>query len=166
MIAYVDESKAKRFLFAVHLIEPKRQFVIRKELAKSLLAGQRSWHFVKESKRRRKHLIGLLLELGSKLVIIRVDSLNTVTKRTVALSALVDLITKYGISEIVFDLDQTSLSADSKYLSNFKFHLTWDHRERHQEPLLWVADAVAWCVNRGGDWERMVRPLIIETIVC
>jgi hypothetical protein len=70
------------------------------------------------------------------------------------------------IRELVFELDQSCFVDDIKLLSEIRPNLTWDHRERHQEPLLWVADAVAWCVNRGGEWERMVRPMIVETIEC
>ena len=65
-----------------------------------------------------------------------------------------------------FELDETAHAHDSKLLSDLQRNILWDHRERNQEPLLWVSDAVAWCVNRGGDWERLVRPLIIETIDC
>lgn len=166
MIAYIDESKAKRFLFAVLLIEPKRQFLIRKELVKSLLSGQRSWHFVKENSRRRKQFLRLLIKMQLNVLIIKVDNSNKNKKRTVALNALIAQIPKYGVNEVVFDLDDTTLLADSKFFSNLGVPLLWDHREPHQEPLLWVADAVAWCVNRGGDWEHMVRPLILETIEC
>jgi hypothetical protein len=67
---------------------------------------------------------------------------------------------------IVLELDETVRFRDHQFLKQQQAIKEWDHRQRHEEPLLWVADAVAWCVNRGGDWERMVRPLIVETIEC
>jgi hypothetical protein len=74
------------------------------------------------------------------------------------------------IRHLTFDLDASALAQDvrdlNKLRAQFDSDVIWDHVSRNQEPLLWVADAVAWCVNRGGDWERMVRPIIEETIDC
>jgi hypothetical protein len=67
---------------------------------------------------------------------------------------------------LIFELDETVRFKDHHFLKQQRTDFAWDHRKRHEEPLLWVADAVAWCVNRGGDWERMVRPIIVETIDC
>lgn len=73
---------------------------------------------------------------------------------------------------MVFELDESAKVQDDQILSRAirlirgKREMQWDHLQRHEEPLLWVSDAVAWCVNRGGDWERMVRPMIVETIEC
>lgn len=63
------------------------------------------------------------------------------------------------------DLDRITFRSESQLAPQISWPY-WDHRQRHEEPLLWVADAVAWCVNRGGDWERLVRPMIVETIEC
>lgn len=41
--------------------------------------------------------------------------------------------------------------------------LTYVHESPHQEPLLWIADAVAWSYTRGGDWKRRIQPLIATT---
>ncbi|MFD2840633.1 hypothetical protein ACFSYH_08630 [Populibacterium corticicola] len=30
----------------------------------------------------------------------------------------------------------------------------------YQEPLLWVADAIAWSYTKGGEWRQRVDPLI------
>ena len=66
----------------------------------------------------------------------------------------------------MFELDETSRFSDHKVFKDYASTCNWDHKMRHEEPLLWVADVVAWCVNRGGEWERMVRPMIVETIEC
>lgn len=40
-------------------------------------------------------------------------------------------------------------------------------RESHvfvdEEPLLWAADAIAWCWQRGGVWKDKVRGLVVRT---
>ncbi len=32
--------------------------------------------------------------------------------------------------------------------------------QKHEEPLLWVADAIAWCIQRGQPWANLVVDLI------
>jgi len=32
------------------------------------------------------------------------------------------------------------------------------------EPLLWIADATAWCVGAGGDWARRIAPVLAGVI--
>lgn len=64
------------------------------------------------------------------------------------------------------ELDETVRLKDHELFKSRGIYFEWDHKQRHEEPLLWVADAVAWCVNRGGEWERLVRPMIVKTINC
>lgn len=40
--------------------------------------------------------------------------------------------------------------------------LTFGHVGAHEEPLLWVPDAIAWAVGRGGDWRRRARSLVSD----
>lgn len=36
---------------------------------------------------------------------------------------------------------------------------TYEHLAPHEEPLLWVADGVAWAWGAGNDWRRRAAPL-------
>lgn len=38
--------------------------------------------------------------------------------------------------------------------------LSYAHEVPHQEPLLWVADAIAWSYTKGGEWKKRADPLI------
>ena len=38
--------------------------------------------------------------------------------------------------------------------------LVYDHMRAHEEPLLWIADAVAWAYGARGEW----RPRVAEII--
>ena len=166
VIAYIDESKAKSYILAVCLAQPKEISRLRKTLSTKLLKGQRSFHFRKESDRRRVQLVRFLLEFDFKVVIFRDTGRSVVQARKTLITQVCATASKFGITELVFELDNSAWESDIKLLNELRPSMPWDHRERHQEPLLWVADAVAWCVNRGGEWERMVRPLILETIEC
>lgn len=39
--------------------------------------------------------------------------------------------------------------------------LTYEHMRPHEEPILWVSDAVAWAYGAGGDWRRRVTPAVV-----
>jgi len=38
--------------------------------------------------------------------------------------------------------------------------LTYEHVPARTEPLLWVADAAAWCSSRGAPWPGRLQPII------
>ncbi len=38
--------------------------------------------------------------------------------------------------------------------------LTYEHVPARAEPLLWVADAAAWCWSRGAPWPGRLQPII------
>lgn len=166
MIAFIDESKAKKYRLVAYLEEPSNLHAKRKALTSCLLAGQRSVHFRKESNQRRRHLISMITSMNPKILVFVVQGLAPAPARNLLISALCQKITNYSIDELVFELDQSSIAQDSQHLNDIRPPIHWDHRERHHEPLLWIADAAAWCLNRGGEWERLVKPLIIETIEC
>jgi hypothetical protein len=169
---FIDETKNQDFVFVGCLVPSKDLGKVRRILKGFLLPGQRSIHFHNESHRRRRKIIGVLLSLKLKVLITRVKGYTGNRARSESLEALVKLALKHQVSRLVLELDSSSLELDLKtlakvsYLSLKETPLPWDHMERHHEPLLWVADAFAWCLNRGGEWERIVRPMIIETIEC
>jgi len=101
---------------------------------------------------------------------VRALTKETVETRMLLIREIVNVAVAKKLDFLTFDLDETTLFKDRLVLKletiKLKRQIFWDHKMRHEEPLLWVADAVAWCVNRGGEWERMVRPMIVETIDC
>jgi hypothetical protein len=38
--------------------------------------------------------------------------------------------------------------------------LRYRHLRAHEEPLLAIPDAVAWCWAKGGEWRSRVEPLV------
>jgi hypothetical protein len=38
--------------------------------------------------------------------------------------------------------------------------LTYRHHAAYAEPLLAIPDAIAWCVQRGGQWSKLVRDIV------
>jgi EAL domain-containing protein (putative c-di-GMP-specific phosphodiesterase class I) len=122
-------------------------------------------HFKSENARRKKLIVKLMRGLNCQLVVVKCRTPQA-SARLCALNSLVTSDLASSCARIVLELDETVRVKDNAYLKQQSRLAEWDHKQRHEEPLLWVADAVAWCVNRGGEWERMVRPMIVETIEC
>jgi hypothetical protein len=38
--------------------------------------------------------------------------------------------------------------------------LTYEHRRSYEEPLLWVADAAAWCYGAAGERRRRIKQVV------
>ena len=35
----------------------------------------------------------------------------------------------------------------------------YDHMPPHGDPLLWIADAIAWCSSAAGTWQERIEPI-------
>ena len=72
---------------------------------------------------------------------------------------------------LVLAQDDSTLKSDRRILFEaagkygIRDQLTYHHLRAKQEPMLWIPDAVAWCLAKGGEWPDRVRPLITKTVV-
>ncbi|NBO26287.1 MAG: hypothetical protein EBU89_05220 [Actinobacteria bacterium] len=39
------------------------------------------------------------------------------------------------------------------------------HIEPRREPLLWLPDIIAWAYGRGGEWKKLVEPVIERVLI-
>ena len=163
---YVDESKQSPYLLVGFTISNVEQRVMRQILRGLLLPGQRSLHFKAENNRRKKLILDSLRRSSCQLVVVKCSFRPRSQARSCALKSLIQLAHRKTFKSVILELDETVRHRDHRQFKQCGATFEWDHRRRHEEPLLWVADAVAWCVNRGGEWERIVRPMTVETIEC
>lgn len=69
-------------------------------------------------------------------------------------------------TKIVLERDESIEQSDRKVLFRevqrygLTGQLSYAFETAHHEPLLWVADAIAWSYTKGGDWKRHSQPLI------
>lgn len=42
--------------------------------------------------------------------------------------------------------------------------LAYEHLRPHEDPALWIPDAVAWCFGAGGDWRRRISALVEDVV--
>jgi len=65
---------------------------------------------------------------------------------------------------LVFELDEAAVAADRRWLrSELTSHPRIEYLHLGKsEPMLWIADGIAWAAQRGGVWLPMIEHLIIE----
>lgn len=165
-VLFIDESKDKRYLFAVSVVNESDLGRLRKQLKGLVKPGQRSLHFSGEKDSRRKKILSELVHLGIRAKILHSDESIELEARRHCIEQVVEFASSIDASLIIFERDDSLFAFDEKFL---KRHLKeqellgvigFSHAYKHEDPLLWTADAIAWCQNRGGDWIRRSAELI------
>lgn len=168
MHLYIDESKAKGFLLAAIFVSIDKASEARRALKALRLKGQRSLHFVNERDSRRRTILSELRRLEPAAHVIKVTGAKEVVCRERCLNELVLLAQELGVRKLIFELDESFLEFDTRVLSraiakaSLSARLTFIHLPREQEPLLWMADAIAWSYNKGGEFEYRISGLLVS----
>jgi hypothetical protein len=169
---FVDESKAKDYIVVATALPNSGLAGARKMIGRLVLPGQRSVHMNAESMTRRRRIVAAvtsLADVGLNVVILDADKRHGSDKarRSRCLVGLVAEASRaLGTVQVTIDRDQTLVHMDRQDLIvatralGVVNRLSYLHLGRHEELLLAVPDAVAWCWARGGEWRRAVRPLV------
>lgn len=164
---YVDESKAKGFLLVGVFVASGAVSRLRSALRALRRPGQRSIHFVSERDAVRAAVVRTLVELDvCALIVSAPDRRTPQTPRELCVRTLARTCVETEASFLVLETDRTLVPDDKRWLFEelHKTDVRYDHRERHEEPLLWAADAIAWAWNRDQSWRAKVRPLVLHEI--
>ena len=164
---YVDESERRDYLLCAVLVRTDVDRV-RRTVRAMCQPGQRRVHFAKEGPVRRRAILSALAELGVEARIYRSPS-AVKRSRELCLDALVGDIAAAGAERLVIEsratmdhLDDRVVKAALRRIGTGE--LTFGHSSAYEEPLLWVPDAIAWAVGRGGDWRRRAEPLLEKVV--
>lgn len=164
---YVDESKSKGYTMVAAVVVPSDQAALRQQVRALVLPGQRRLHFTSESDSRRRHILSTLEGFGVRAHVVHSGLKHEASGREACLQDLVALAARDGHERIVLERDESIEHADKKVLyaavhaHGLRDTMTYAHETAHQEPLLWIADAIAWSYTKGGDWRRRVQPMIL-----
>jgi hypothetical protein len=108
-------------------------------------------------------------ELGIYVTAFSVRGPRERVARQKCLEALVDRLVAASSADLVLEsVNQNVDTADRKIIREHlqkrgaETALSYRHAVPAQEPMLWVADAAAWCIQAGGDWLRRSENLIVE----
>ncbi|PPK67842.1 hypothetical protein CLV40_10672 [Actinokineospora auranticolor] len=135
------------------------------------MSGQRELHFKKETPSRRK---AILSRLAREQVVVRIYQADCTRgedrARRSCLEHLVEDLLDVGAHRLVMDsremrdADDRSTIHDVIVAHSHAGVFGYEHLDSTQEPLLWIADAIAWCHGAGGEWMRRVEPMIEEVV--
>ncbi|MGB6245070.1 MULTISPECIES: hypothetical protein [Gordonia] len=165
MIGFVDESKARGLLVACTVAGPHDVVAARRVLTDLRMRGQRRLHFKSESDSRRRLICSSLVTLPVTVRIYQTGGKADRSSRGRALDAVVRDLAAVGGTRLVIERDESLVQADRAALfQSVRAHgvpeLRYEHPRAHEEPMLWVSDAVAWCYGKGGAWRARVEPLV------
>lgn len=164
---FVDESKRSGFTFAVVEVHAHRVRERRKWLRGQLLRGQERIHFTDERRTRRLELIAGITgwDPPPKVHILTSGHRYQVEARNLCLIMLADLARRTGANLVVIERDDSRYESDrrtlTRYLTEHEHPVRWEILRAKDDPMLWSADAMAWCwTNPDHIWRRRIAPLI------
>ncbi|GAB2499407.1 hypothetical protein GCM10027063_43730 [Promicromonospora xylanilytica] len=164
--AYVDETKARGYVLAVVFVPPRDVHTLRAALRGLRAAGSRSIHFHKANNAQRAAVVDALVTYGVSAMIITNRTHPRTPPREASIRALARQAVQLEVALLVLERDQTIEGKDRRWLFEElnKTSVRYEHRDRHEDPLLWAADAVAWCWQHGEPWRQRATPLIAQHV--
>ncbi|MFI9811119.1 DUF3800 domain-containing protein [Saccharothrix variisporea] len=170
--AFVDESRRQdTYYLAAAIIHPRQLRQTRSVLRGLLFPGQRELHFAKETPSRRKLIVSTLCELGVEVDIYAANCRKGEERaRRECLTRLTAGLVQRDALRLVLDSREGRDVHDRETIvrvlrkADPDTPFSYEHFESAGEPLLWLADIVAWCHGAGGDWARRIRPVVGDLI--
>jgi hypothetical protein len=167
--AFVDESiRGQRYLMACVLVQAQDLAHVRRSTT-ALVADGKRLHFHQEIDSLRRSALELFatLPLSTHVVsCVRRHGVSEFAARDACLARLVGELQARDVPRLTIESRQDD-SDDRRTIARVRQPapiLTFDHRHGQSEPILWIADAVAWAFGAGNRWAPQVEP-IIERVV-
>ena len=130
------------------------------------LPGQRRWHFVHERDSRRRQILDAILASGQATALIYYGKGRDTEIRAESFRRMVDPLIDRHVARLIIesregrdDLDRQVLVGQ---LRGRRDAFLYDHMPPHGDPLLWIADALAWCSSAGGPWQERIDPITVS----
>lgn len=170
--AFVDESRRNdTYLLAAAIVVPSDLRRLRSLLRGLLLPGQGELHFKKETPQRRKLILSQLSAAGARVRIYRQScSGGPEAARQDCLARLTADMVELNAGRLALDTRENRDVLDLRTIraAPGKFprasQLIYEHLSSVCEPLLWIADAVAWSYGAKGEWARRVGGIVIHVV--
>ena len=166
---FVDESRGRDYLLVAACVVAGDVTSLRKEMRSYLRPGQRSIHFTKEADATRSAFAGAIEASAITAAVYRTPIRHReLAAREACVRAVARDAVRLGAQMIVLDQDDSLMVHYRRWLfqelhwSRGGTSVRYEHRHRHEDPLLWVPDAIAWCWQRGGRWRERFALTVID----
>ncbi len=166
--SFVDESKEPSYLLVAAMIHPANLLSVRKVVASMNLPRQRCIHFNNERNPRRAQIISRLAAQPIEAIVVETKTKDEKLARRSCLGKLVADQLARDVRRLVIERDDSLVEFDRRFIraeltkAADPEMLRYDHLRAHEEPLLSVPDAIAWCWAHGGHWRVKAEPLVVE----
>lgn len=162
---FVDESKRHGFFMVAVSYEAELVPSYRSQLRRKLRRGQRRIHFKSERDSTRRQLIDLITAQGAQAYVFVGRSRYEPQARRDCIKAIAVFAAQCEANRLVIELDETQYESDRRILTQImqsaSARIPWDIQPPANEPMLWVADAIAWCWNHPDPrWRALVKPMV------
>lgn len=160
--AFVDESiRGQRYLMACVLVQAQDMQVLRADVG--ALAGPKSsrLHFNAELDTRRQSLLKTFAATPIESFVVVCRRSHGVTEfeaRARCLEFIVRALQQRSVDRLVIESRQDDMD-DERTIHRTRQReprLVFEHRQGLDEPLLWIADGVAWSVGAGPRWSELL----------
>ncbi len=141
----------------------------RKAIRRLVRRGQRRIHFTSEQDRGRKAFLSAIARTR-----VRALYASTVgrpsTARSECWTRLVPTLASLGVSSLCIERQDGAEDRDRRDIrgslesNELLGSLRYWHEAPASEPLLWVADAVAWSASYGGEWRSRIASILLDTL--
>lgn len=164
---FVDETKERCYLVAAAALQPSTVAAARRVINGLVMPRQRRIHFMGESNARRDKILSSFGGLGITAVIYDASRYgNQKNARVACLKRLVADLGEMRAERLVLERDDSAVQADRTLLfqevrrTGIAGNLQYTHMRAHEECLLAIPDAIAWCWARGGEWRTKVAAMV------
>src|SRR5205823_6151457 len=148
--AFADESRRGQvYRVAVALVDPADLARLRKLLRGLLIPGQRELHFKRETAERGRMIVSRMVAAQAR---VRVYARSCADGEEIARQVCLARLVSDGAHRLVLDARAGRDTHDQRTIRAVlgkhprDLGLTYEHLDSASEPLLWIADATAWCV--------------------
>lgn len=162
----VDESEVRGYSVTAVLVRPEDMAALRRRLRRHLHRGQRALHFTKERPEVRKAVFADIASMPLSVVVYRSPEPPKVARARCLRRLAMDIVST-RCQKLVLDRDDTTVRADRRVLQSVlagSYEGMYAHQRDHEEPLLWLADAISWAWNRGGEWRVRAEELDLAVV--
>lgn len=159
-MVYLDECMASSYVLIATSIRPEKVTHISRVLRAAVRPGQRRVHFNSESHAQRQSFLRILAKIEFTCVLYVCDGPAPRRSREQCISKVLDDAVDSSISRLVIEDDESLRKRERQqiahHLAGFAEQFSYAHANPHDEPPLWISDAIGWCWNRGGVWRKSV----------
>lgn len=167
-VLFIDESKTPSFVLAATLIQDADIPKVRKILRGECRARQRSIHFKKEADHRKKQLLALYEKHAIQTILVSSKSKDQKLAREECFERVIRYALSANVTRLVVERDDSIFVFDEIMIAakiqqlNAVGKVGFEHFYRNEEPLLWIADSLAWCENKGGEWRKLITQIAVR----